>query len=221
MTFEHKGNLPISLIAIDGHGGSGKSTLASLLSERLNAEIIHTDDFAGWDNPLNWWPLVVERVFEPIRNGQKALNHPRSKWWETHNPEPVVNQPVTPIMILEGVSALRKEFRPYISYGIFVDTPLEICLRRGFERDKGQDGKSDEEIKKMWEQWHESEEVYIKRDNPQEFADSVADGSKPFDEQADVIKLAYEITALAHIPCRAGWRFDQCVKQPGPPLASR
>src|SRR5438105_13844368 len=36
------------LIAIDGHGGSGKSTLAELLARDLKAEIIHTDDFAGW-----------------------------------------------------------------------------------------------------------------------------------------------------------------------------
>lgn len=186
---QNKSNLPIFLIAVDGHGGSGKSTLAMLLSEKLNAEVIHTDDFAGWDNPLNWWPLVIERVFEPIKNGEKLLNYPRSKWWETHNPEPVANQPITPIMILEGVSALRKEFRPYISYGIFVDTPIGICLQRGFERDKGQDGKSDEEIKQMWAEWYKDEEAYIKRDNPKEFADLVADGTKPFRGQIKKMEL--------------------------------
>lgn len=187
MNSSNKSSLPISLIAIDGHGGSGKSTLANLLADKLQAQIIHTDDFAGWDNPLNWWPLVIERVFEPIKNGEKLLNYPRSKWWETHNPEPVVNQSVTPIMILEGVSSLRKEFRPYISYGIFIDTPLEICLQRGFERDKGQDGKSDEEIRQMWGQWCKDEEAYIERDNPKEFADLVADGTKSFDETSEKV----------------------------------
>lgn len=170
-------------IAIDGHGGSGKSTLAEMLSKELGAEIIHTDDFAGWDNPENWWPLVIERVFEPIKSGATALNYPRSKWWEAHNPEPVVNQPVTDIMILEGVSSLRKEFREYLSLSIFVDTPIEICLQRGFERDRGQDGKSDDEIKHMWQQWYEKEEIYIARDNPKEFADIVLDGTKPFEDQ--------------------------------------
>lgn len=185
---QNKSNLPIFLIAIDGHGGSGKSTLAKLLSEKLHAQIIHTDDFAGWDNPLNWWPLVIERVFEPIKNGKKLLNYPRSKWWETHNPKPVVNQPVTPIMVLEGVSALRKEFRPYISYGIFVDTPIEVCLQRGFERDKGQDGESDEEIKQMWAEWYEKEEAYIARDSPKEFADLVVNGTKAFGETIELIE---------------------------------
>jgi uridine kinase len=169
-------------IAIDGHGGSGKSTLAELLAKQFSAEIIHTDDFAGWDNPENWWPLLIERVFDPIRNGVATLNYPRSKWWETHNPDPVVNQPVTKIMMLEGVGALRKEFRPYISFGIFVDTPLEVCLQRGFERDRGQDDKSDDEIKLMWEQWYEKEDVYIARDNPKAYADLILDGTKPFAE---------------------------------------
>lgn len=169
-------------IAIDGHGGSGKSTLAKQLAKQFNAQVIHTDDFAGWDNPENWWPLVIECVFEPIKNGATTLSYPRSKWWETHNPEPVVNQPVTNIMILEGVSALRKEFRPYISFGIFVDTPLEVCLQRGLERDRGQDDKSDDEIKRMWEQWYVKEEVYVARDNPKEFADLVLNGTQPLEE---------------------------------------
>lgn len=182
---QNKSELPIFLIAIDGHGGSGKSTLANLSSRKLNAEIIHTDDFAGWDNPLNWYPLVIERVFEPIKNDEKLLNYPRSKWWETHNPESVVNQAVTPVMILEGVSALRKEFRPYISYGIFVDTLKEVCLQRGFERDKEQDGKSDDEIRQMWREWYEKEETYIKRDSPKVFADLVVDGTKSFDGVID------------------------------------
>jgi len=175
----------VRFIAVDGHGGSGKSTLAEMLATQFNAEIIHTDDFAGWDNPENWWPLVIERVFKPIQNGATTLNYPRSKWWETHNPEPIVNQPVTDIMILEGVSALRKEFRSYMSFSIFVDTPVDTCLQRGFERDKGQDGKSDDEIKQMWQQWCEKEEAYIAKDNPKEFASLVFDGTKPFEEKIE------------------------------------
>ena len=35
----------VTFIAVDGHGGSGKSTFAKLLSEKLGAEIIHTDDY--------------------------------------------------------------------------------------------------------------------------------------------------------------------------------
>lgn len=174
----------VFFIAVDGHGGSGKSTLAKQLSEKLGAEIVHTDDFAGWDNPLNWWPLVIERVFEPIKKGMTTLNYPRSKWWENHHPEPVVDQPVTRVMILEGVSSLRKEFRGYISLGFFVDTPKELCLQRGIERDTST-GKSQEELTEMWTKWFEEEDIYIKRDNPKEHADLVLDGTRPFEDQVE------------------------------------
>lgn len=66
-------------IAIDGHGGSGKSTLAKWIGEKLNAEIVETDDFASWDNPLDWWPQVIEKVFEPIQVGEKYLTYDRTK----------------------------------------------------------------------------------------------------------------------------------------------
>lgn len=171
-------------IAIDGRGGSGKTTLAALLMKKLNAQLIQTDDFASWDNPYDWSQLLIERVFEPIKNGAKTLNYPRSKWWENHQPEPVVDQAVTDIMILEGVSSLRKEFRDYISIGIFVNTPREICLQRGIERDINNDtGKTEAEIAAMWEKWAADEDEYTNRDKPQEYADIVIDGAKPFEEQ--------------------------------------
>ena len=172
------------LIAIDGRGGSGKTTLAALLMKRFNAQLIQTDDFASWDNLYDWGSLITERVFEPIKNGATTLNYPRSKWWENHQPEPVVDQPVTKIMILEGVSSLRKEFRDYISIGIFVDTPREICLKRGMERDINNDtGKTEAEITALWEKWAADEDKYIEREQPQEYADIVIDGTKPLEEQ--------------------------------------
>jgi aminoglycoside phosphotransferase (APT) family kinase protein/uridine kinase len=175
--------MPIKVLAIDGHGGSGKSTLAEILASKLGAEIIRTDDFASWDNPLNWWPLLIEYVFEPISKGSRTLSYPRSKWWADHHPVPVVDQPVTEIMILEGVTSLRKEFGAYISYGIFVDTPKEICLQRGLARDAGMDGKTDAEIEAMWIAWIAQEDGYIAGDNPKAHANKIVDGSRPFSGQ--------------------------------------
>jgi uridine kinase len=169
-------------IAVDGHGGSGKTTLAKWLSEMLGAEIIHTDDFAGWDNPLNWYSNVIEQVFEPISNGVKTLSYQPASWWENHHPDPIEDQSVTEVMILEGVSSSRSEFRDYISLSIFVDTPKDVCLDRGVNRDTGT-GKSIEELTKMWEDWFTEEDVYIKRDNPKGNADIVIDSTKPFEDQ--------------------------------------
>jgi uridine kinase len=167
--------IPVQIVAIDGHGGSGKSTLAELLARELPAEVVHTDDFASWDEPVDWWPHLVERVLEPVAAGAAQLSYPRSKWWPDHNPEPVVDQPVTPILLLEGVTATRQEFRPYLTLKIWVETPVEVCLQRGLERD-AQQGDA-QEVEAMWREWLAAEDAYVARDDPRGAADLVVDGT--------------------------------------------
>ena len=167
---ETKKGMPVKVVAVDGHGGSGKSTLAKKLSEELGAMIVQTDDFASYENPLNWWPIVIEKSMEPIKNGAKTVSYIRSSWGPDHHPKPVKDKPVTPILILEGVSSSRKEFRPYLTFSIWVETPLEICLQRGLERE-GQDARD------KWIQWQADEKSYVDRDNPKAFANLVVDGT--------------------------------------------
>ncbi len=163
--------MPVKIVAVDGHGGSGKSTLAEKLAKELGTEIVHTDDFASWDNPLDWWSKLVAEVLEPIKNGARTLNYSRSSWAPDHHPEPVFDQPVTPIIILEGVSSARKEFRLYLSFAIWVETPIELCLERGLARD----GKP---AKEQWLQWLADENVYIARDKPQEYVSLSVKGTE-------------------------------------------
>jgi GrpB-like predicted nucleotidyltransferase (UPF0157 family)/uridine kinase len=172
-------------VAIDGHGGSGKSSLATHLATNLNASVVRTDDFAAPDNPFDWWSLVIRNVFRPIQAGAKTLSYERSQWWGHHQPEPVVDQPVTSVMILEGVSSCRKEFRDFVSVSIFVNTPRAVCLQRGVERDRPT-GKSDEELVQIWTEWFDEEDRYLQRDQPQLYADVVVDGTRPFDHQIDI-----------------------------------
>ncbi len=172
------------LVGVDGHGGAGKSTFAELLARHLGAEIVHTDDFASWDNPKDWWPLLLERVLEPIAGGALTLSYPRSRWWPDHDPQPVVGQPVTPVMIVEGVSALREEFRAYMTVGVFIAAARDLCLRRGIERDASQGTR--DEIAELWERYYADEEHYMRRDNPKGYADVVLDGSRPFGAQVQI-----------------------------------
>ncbi len=53
------------VIGIDGHRGSGKTTLTDHLGGRLGAGIVHTDDFASWENAKDWWPLVIQLSSNP------------------------------------------------------------------------------------------------------------------------------------------------------------
>lgn len=171
-------------IGIDGHGGLGKSTLSEKLSKELKAQVIHVDDFASPENPLEWWRDVLEKVFIPIASGATVLNYERTKWGEDHEVKPAVNEHVTSIMIIEGVSALRKEFREYISLGIFLDVPREICFERGLIRNRNL-GKSEEELLKLWAGWLKDEEDYFARDDAKSYADIVIDGLKPVEDQID------------------------------------
>ena len=169
------------VIGIDGHGGSGKSTVASELSGRLGAGIVHTDDFASWENPKDWWPLLIEQIFEPLRSGARTLSYTRSQWWPGHEPEPVVNQPVTDVLIVEGVGSLRREFRRYLSVAILVVTPREVCMTRGISRDAAMGAR--ELVLETWNRWFDDELGYMARDEPEKFADIVLDGTVPFGDQ--------------------------------------
>ena len=171
-----------SFIAIDGRGGSGKSTLAKMLSKKLHAEIIHVDDFMGWNTLDSWLPSLIQDVFMPVLGGAEVLSYNRSSWGEDHYPEPIHNQFVTKTMILEGVGALRRELREYISLSIFVETPKEVCFERGVMRDV-QAGKTVEEVSLLWNTWQKGEDEYFKKDTPKEYADVLIDGTQGFLQQ--------------------------------------
>lgn len=162
--------LQVKVVAVDGHGGAGKSALALALSEMLGAETIHTDDFASPENPVHWWPRLIEEALEPIARGALSISYVPSSWGPEHEPEPVRDQPVTPVMILEGVTAARREFRPYLAYAIWVDAPKDLCIARGVDRDG-------EAMRGQWESWWCEEEAYIREHRPVDFADAVISGA--------------------------------------------
>lgn len=180
----------INFISIDGHGGSGKSSLASRLAESLGAEIIHIDDFTGLGATTDWYKALIDNIIKPSLSGATSLNYPRAKWWLGHNPEPVVNQPVTNIMIVEGVCSSRAELRDFMTFKIFVDTPRNICIERGLARDKGMGGKSDEEVLAQWHQWLEWDDQYFEKDDPKSIADIVISGGNDYDKSVDMVVMS-------------------------------
>jgi len=163
---------PIRLVAIDGPGGAGKSTLARELSEAAGgAPIVHTDDFATADNPIDWWPRLLSQVIEPLAREEPA-HYQRYDWpsetlaeWRTIEPAPII--------IVEGVSAGRTEWASHLSFVIWIETPRDERLRRGLERD-GAEAISD------WERWMSDEDSHYEHDPTRARADLVLDGTRPF-----------------------------------------
>ncbi len=154
------------VVAVDGLGGAGKSSLADWLSRALDAPVVHTNDFASWENPVDWWPALIEDVLEPLAAGRAATYRPTS--WGGPEKEQVVIEPAG-VVLLEGVSASREAFRPYLAYAIWIETPRDLRLRRGLQRD-GEAARDD------WERWMAEEDSYVERERPADHADFVLAG---------------------------------------------
>jgi hypothetical protein len=101
------------IVAIDGQGAAGKSTLASLLAQQLDAPIIQTDDFASWENPVDWWPELIARALEPLAAGEPARYDPTSWGGEEREPlliEPSACHPGRRHRVARGIPAIPRLF---------------------------------------------------------------------------------------------------------------
>lgn len=157
------------IIAIDGPGGAGKTTLATWLADELRATaVIHTDEFASWDNPIDWWPALIEQALKPLAAGAVARYQPTA--WAGEERAPIVVEPGGTVL-LEGVSATRNAFRSYLAYTIWVETERAARLQRGIDRD-GEDSRA------QWERWMDEEDDYVARERPAEHVDVVLSGDQ-------------------------------------------
>ncbi|MFC9660283.1 uridine kinase [Nocardia sp. NPDC127606] len=155
------------LVAVDGPGGAGKSTLAAQLAAACAATLLHTDDFASWDNQFDWWPQLERQILSPIASG-RAGRYQRYDWdartlAEWHDVAPPV------VLILEGVSAARAAVRDRLSLSVWVQTPPEVRLARGLDRDG--DGSL-----ALWQRWMADEDRHFAADRTREHADVIIRG---------------------------------------------
>lgn len=181
------------LIAIDGGGGAGKSTLAQKLKEvdTENVSVIHMDDFYKpseqrkhvSDSEIggNWdCERVKTQVLEPLSTNQ-AARYQRYDWVEDKLAE-IHDIPSGHVVIVEGCYSLLDSLRPFYQFKIWVQSPREVRLSRGIERDG-------EEQRHLWENlWMPAEERYIKSQNPMATANLIIDGTGNEDFEVTVLK---------------------------------
>lgn len=158
------------MVGIDGCGASGKTTLGGQLAGALGAHVIHTDDFASWDNALDWQDRFLAQVIDPL-SANKPARYQRYDWTlrqlaEWHD------VPIGGTVLIEGVSATRTAFRPVLCYSIYVDAPRALRLQRGLARDG-------EDALPQWQTWMAQEDSYLVKDAPRAYADICIDGSQP------------------------------------------
>jgi len=177
------------LVAVDGPGGSGKSTFARRLSAALgDAPVIHTDDFASWDNQFEWWPRLIEQVIAPLRRSATG-RYQRYDWVtrafsEWHDVAPA------PAVVLEGVGAARREFDDDVALTVWIDTPADLRLRRGIERDG-------EAMRGFWNQWIVGETRHYAEHDTRRRANLIVSGDPHIahDPEAEFVTLT--ATAVA------------------------
>ncbi|AWE07792.1 uridine kinase [Lysinibacillus sp. 2017] len=172
------------LIGIDGCGGSGKSTFADKIKENFSdVTIVHMDDFylpsslimnlEPTKKPIGAdfdWIRLLNQVLEPLT--QDSVGCYQRYDWETDSLAKWHTVPIGGIVIIEGVYTIRKELADKYDLKIWVNSPRNIRLSRGLERDG-------EEAREMWESnWMVSEDMYVAEHKPFERADLIVSGVK-------------------------------------------
>ncbi len=126
------------LLAIDGPSGAGKSTLATAVVSALgpSAELVSTDAFATWDDPVAWWPRLEHGVLTPLAHGRPG-EYRRMDWTSgTPRPGELVRVAVPEVLVLEGVSSGRRAVRPMLSQLCWIEGGTETeRLARAVARD--------------------------------------------------------------------------------------
>jgi uridine kinase len=166
-----------ALVAVDGFGGAGKSHFAARLAAtdpRLS--VVHTDDFASWDEGLDWERLR-HQVIDPILADQPA-RYQRYDWDEQRLAE-WHEIPPGGVMVVEGVSCSRLSLADAYDLAVWVHAPRELCLARGLERD-GQAALG------LWQKWMADEDDYVDREGPERRAAVVVDGAPTLPHDRDV-----------------------------------
>lgn len=160
------------LIGIDGGGGAGKTRFAARLAAALgDAAVVHVDDFSAPSIPEWDWERFREQVLHPLLAGRRA----RYQRWGWHLDAPAEWHDIAPgrPVIVEGVSATRREVGAPWAVRIWVDAPEPVRLHRVLERDGAG-------MLPVWrEQWLPSERAYVARENPLGRVDLVVRGTEP------------------------------------------
>ena len=153
------------IIAIDGRCASGKTTLAKAITEQMDCNVIHMDDFFLRPEQRTANRLAtpgenidherfLEEVLIPLSKGLPVTYHP----FDCHKMgfgEEILLTPKK-INIVEGSYSCHPSLRDYYAYTFFLTISLEEQMKRIIDRE------GVEKAKIFKEKWIPLEEEYFK-----------------------------------------------------------
>lgn len=112
------------IIMLIGIPGSGKTTYSVGLSEEYNAKVISSDKvrqtYVGIDEK-EVFPMVYKLSIEELKEGRNVILD------ATH---------ITPKVRKRSFDALDEYGIPYEKIAIYIDTPVEVCVKRVEKRNQ-------------------------------------------------------------------------------------
>jgi uridine kinase len=164
---------PVRLVAVDGPSGAGKTRFAARLATVAGLPVVHTDDLLdGWDDQFSFWARLERQVLDPLRHGRPATYHRYSWDRRAFDGTPVTVEPAAAVL-LEGVTAARREIRPELSFSVFVTAPADLRWQRALARD----GRDDVAFRAYLERWRMNEERHLAADATEAHAELRVDGA--------------------------------------------
>lgn len=167
------------VIVIDGMAASGKSTAAMLLSNELNASVIHMDDFflpAELRNPKRFEQaggnVHYERFFDEVVTKLKGDSPILYRPFDCHSMDykAEIKQPCGEIVIIEGCYAMHPYFGKYWDLALFFKVDPAVQNSRILQR-------NGEAMLAMFQRrWIPLEQNYFDKCHTEEKADVVING---------------------------------------------
>jgi uridine kinase len=125
--------------------------------------------FAGWAGLEQGMATVADGVVSPLRCGQVG----RYRRYDWHRGTFAEEREIAPceVLVVEGVGSGQAVYADAITCLVWVDTPADVRLRRGLDRDG-------EEMRAHWLAWRKQEDAMFARQRTRERADVVVDGTR-------------------------------------------
>jgi uridine kinase len=176
------------VVALDGHSNAGKSTLSAAVAERIDAAVVHVDDFyrdmpeskrleltaaKGFDRYFDWERLRAEAIL-PLAQRTRA-QYDCFDWMAGHGLTESVTIEPRDVVLVEGVYAARPEFDELLDLKVLVEATEAIRAERRKElaRTVSRDDPSG------WDaRWYAAELHYFGAVRPREAFDLIVRGDR-------------------------------------------